>query len=341
MVTTDGPKPIAELFGHSPEEMVKELRRKQREFLKEEGKNMPTSESLAEKEAHIAKLASRRGPSSKPSRRQLNRADQARLPFWPDASRGVSNEMARSALFTVGQGKDRRMYKGEVVHSLKNVEILYTGEELHQRDLDVMLQLLHFGRLIPLGESIPFTARDMLTQLGWTLNSRSYQELSEVIDRLKNASVHIVATVGNRERGFSGSLVQSFAYHGKKGGDKRTRWQVTLEPRLAQLYTAVGYTQVEWSDRMQLRPTAKWLHTFYCTHKQPFPMKVATLYQLCGSRNRELWRFRNTLRQGLKELVKIGFLKTWSIDKTDLVTVVRNHEAAKLRKLARENASAG
>ena len=334
---SEGPQSIKDLFGNSPEEMVSKLREKQQKFLEEEGKEMPTPETLAAKEAHLAKFTSRKGGAPK-SRRQLNRADQARLPFWPDASRGVSNEMARSALFTVGQGKDRRMYKGEVVHSLKNVEILYTGEELHQRDLDVMLQLLHFGRLIPLGESIPFTARDMLTQLGWTLNSRSYQELSEVIDRLKNASVHIVASVGSRERGFSGSLVQSFAYHGKKGGDKRTRWQVTLEPRLAQLYTAVGYTQVEWSDRMQLRPTAKWLHTFYATHQQPFPMKVATLYQLCGSRNRELWRFRNTLRQGLKELVKIGFLTSWTIDKTDLVSVVRNH-AAKQRALPKNEAT--
>lgn len=264
-------------------------------------------------------------PVKQVKRKSLTEAEQTRLPFWPENRRGVSNDMARSALFTVRQNSTREHFRGHQVAALKNVDIIYTGEELRQRDEDVLLQLLHFGRVAQIGDPIQFTAREMLQQLGWTVNSRSYKELAESIDRMKASSIHVVTRQADEERRFAGSLVRSFEYETRaKLGGGAGRWTVTFEPRIIKLFSHVAYTQIDWDQRKQLTPVAKWLHGFYFTHQKPFPMKVDTLRRLCGSANQELFRFRFSLREALASLVTIGFLKSWAIDKeSDLVSVER------------------
>jgi len=258
------------------------------------------------------------------SMRVLSEKEAPRLPFWPDSRRGVSNDMARSALFTVRQGQERSNFKGKRVASLKNVEIIYTGEELRQRDEDVFFQLLHYGRLANIDDPISFVAVDMLQQLGWTINSRSYRELADSITRMKASSIHIVTRTDGEERGYGGSLIRSFEYRTKLNSGA-AQWIITFEKRIINLFSRVSYTQIDWEQRLRLSVLSKWLHTFYFTHQVPFPMKVATLRELCGSSTKNLAKFRQQMRGSLDELVSIGFLTSWSISKeSDLVEVVRN-----------------
>jgi len=252
--------------------------------------------------------------------------EPVRLPFWPDSRRGVSNDMARSALFTVRQGQERINFKGHHVAALKNLEIIYTGEELRQRDEDVLLQLLHFGRLGNIEEPVSFVARDMLQQLGWTINSRSYRELAESISRMQASSIHLVNRTAETERRYGGSLIRSFEYQ-TKGDSGAAQWIVTFEKRIIRLFSHVSYTQIDWEQRLSLSAMTKWLHSFYFTHQRPYPMKVATLRDLCGSSTKSLARFRQAIKQSLAELVTVGFLTSWSVDKdSDLVVVVRQLE---------------
>jgi len=76
---------------------------------------------------------------------------------------------------------------------------------------------------------------------------------------------------------------------------------------------------------------AKWLHSFYSTHKEPFPHKVETLHKLTASNAKDLRTFRPKLKAALALLVERGFFLSARIDpKSDLVIVER---AADRRRL--------
>lgn len=249
------------------------------------------------------------------------------LPLWGGEQRGVSNAIARSALFNVANSRKgaRKNLKRVMVASLHGIDITYTGEELRQEDEDVLLQILHIARLQPLGEHVPFTAYSMLKELGWTSNADSYKRLVDCVDRLKASSVEIRTRLPTGEFvGYTGSLIRSFRWKSEDGSLPLRRWEVLLEKEIIGLFGPEQYTKIDWEFRLALPPLAKWLHTFYNTHAQPFSYKVDTLYGLTGSEIRELRQFRYKLRQALQVLVERGFfLNAYVEPKTDLVVVTR------------------
>jgi hypothetical protein len=74
-----------------------------------------------------------------------------RFPLFPEATRPVSNDMARSALFSCIQGKDRRFIKDALLATVDGVEIRFTGEQLNQDDHDLLMQLIFMAREKPVG----------------------------------------------------------------------------------------------------------------------------------------------------------------------------------------------
>ena len=80
---------------------------------------------------------------------------------------------------------------------------------------------------------------------------------------------------------------------------------------------------------------AKWLHGFYSTHAKPYPYKVETLHNLCGSADKSLRSFRQKLKKALDELVSVGAIEGWDIDGDDLVSVQRTPSRAQQKHLNR------
>jgi hypothetical protein len=244
-------------------------------------------------------------------------SESKQLPLWPERVRGLPNALARSALFCAGTPKiPRENLKQKEIYSIKGITIHYTGEELrNDDDEDVFLQVTHLARLQPLGERVEFSAHSMLKALRWDTGSAGYKRLRTVLTRLQATAVMVSAE--GMERGYSGSLLRSFAWD-------KTRWSVEMDPKIICLFGTTQYTRLEWEQRMRLAPLAKKLHAYYVTHRDPYPLRVETIRDLCGSRIRELSQFRPTLRLALKRLVEVGFLTSWTLDKvTDQVSVVR------------------
>ncbi len=102
--------------------------------------------------------------------------------------------------------------------------------------------------------------------------------------------------------------------------------KVSVDPEIISVY-ATGWTGIDWDQRQQLRgkPLALWLHGYYASHAEPLPVKVDTLRQLCGSKTKTLYSFRQKLREALKALAAedVGAIETWQIDDNDLVHVDR------------------
>ena len=73
------------------------------------------------------------------------------FPLFPEATRPVSNDMARSALFSCVQGKDRRFIKDALLATVADKEIRFTGEQLNQDDHDLLMQMVFMAQNKPLG----------------------------------------------------------------------------------------------------------------------------------------------------------------------------------------------
>lgn len=240
-------------------------------------------------------------------------AEIIQLPLWSETRRGIPNDLVRGALFTVGNCRSERAFRKNIkIATLSGVDVSYTGEELRQDDEDVFLQLVHLARLVPLGGSIEFTAHSLLKSLEWATNKPSYDRLKNTIQRLTATGLEISSDTG----GYSGSLIRDFTWKEEDGSSSR-KWKVRLEPRIVSLFGHVKYSQIIWEKRLQLGNLAKWLHSFYYSHANPYPMKVETIHLLCGSTTKSRAKFRQLLKKSLAELIEIGFLKDGFIKKED------------------------
>ena len=70
--------------------------------------------------------------------------------------------MARSALFSCIQGKDRRFIKDALLATVNGVEIRFTSEQLNQDDHDLLMQLVFMAHKRPIGAWITVPAYAIL-----------------------------------------------------------------------------------------------------------------------------------------------------------------------------------
>ena len=228
-------------------------------------------------------------------------AQVIKLPLWPEAVRAVPNGVLRSALFGAIRRGPRRYLDRERMAALEGIEIFYTGQRLDQGDLDVWEVVLHVVRLQGLGDKCCVTAYQLLKALGKTDSGKNRDILDQRLSRLNATAVR----VKQGQYSYEGSLIDE-AYQ-----DEKTRaYVLNLNPKLRSLYGPDQFTQVDWIIRRELdgQPLAQWLHGFYASHAQPYPVSIAKLYELSGSEASELWKFAQTLRKNLDSLAKASVM---------------------------------
>jgi hypothetical protein len=230
----------------------------------------------------------------------------------------VVNDVARSALFACVQGKDRQMYKQRLLATVEGVEIRFTGEQWNQDDHDLLMQVVHMAGQTPLGAYALLAGHAILQGLGRHTSGKEYAQLRDDLERLVAGTVSLRNTTRKVE--YIGHLIEKAVQH-----ETSRHWLVMLNPDLRALYGPRTYTLVDWAQRLQLRgkDLARWLHLYLATHAAPFPVKVATLKDLSGSRTTALRKFRQMLRQALAHLQAAGVVSAWEIDDADLVHVDR------------------
>jgi hypothetical protein len=248
------------------------------------------------------------------------------FPLFPEEKRPVSNDVARSALFSCVQGKDRQMFENALLATLEGIEIRFTGRQFNQDDHDVLMQLVYMAAHKPLGEYVTVPANAILKALGRKIGKSQHKQLEGEITRLVSGTVIV------RQKGvgkYIGHLVDN-AFK----DDITRRWRYRFNPDLRALYGPHAYTLIDWEQRITLRgkDLARWLHLYLVGHAAPFPVKVAKLRQLSGSRTKELKNFRGKLRLALKDLKDAGIIDDWMIDKNDLVHVARGNTISDSQK---------
>ena len=255
--------------------------------------------------------------------------DLTQLPLWPELVRAVPNGFLRSALFGVIAKGRRRYVNGENLAAIDGVTIRFKGERLDQGDLDVWESVLHALRLYEMGAQCRITSYALLKLMGKTDTGKNRITLQNRIERLVANAV----TIKQDRYTYIGSMIAEAAKD-----EKTQEWVIELNPKLRPLFAADQFTQIEWAIRRDLdgNPLAQWLHGFYSSHAQPFPMKVETLLKLSGSENTEPRSSRQKLRKALTTLVEVSTIHGTKFNyeiQNDLVYVEKQANQTQQRHL--------
>lgn len=260
------------------------------------------------------------------------KAKAVQLPLWPEPVRAVPNGFLRSALFgAIARGK-RRYIDGEQLAALDGIEIRYKGQRLDQGDLDVWESVLHAVRLQDMGSQCRLTSYALLKLMGLTDTGKNRVTLQNRIERL----VANALTVKQGRYTYIGSLIRFAAKD-----DETQEWVIELDPRLRPLFAADQFTQIEWTVRHALsgKPMAQWLHGFYASHAQPFPMRMETLLKLSGSEDSNPRSAQQTLRKALDTVSEASEAhgEGFSYDiRGDLVHVEKRASGSQRRHLSKK-----
>jgi len=250
-------------------------------------------------------------------------AEIIQLPIWPEEARGFPNIIARSALFNARRQNTPREFVDQLpVSSVAGVDVKYTGRELRQDDQTVFMQLIHLTQHRSFIESVQFTPYSFLKSIRWpTSGQQRYDKLFTIINRLSVTGI----LIESKGMFYNGSLVRKIACVDKVTGERLKIWIIWLESEIIELFKNSGYCYITWAQRTALKkPLAQWLQAYYASHKEPYPVKIETIRNLSGSKTVALKSFRETLKKSLDELVKVGFLKSFTISKTGLICVKKN-----------------
>jgi hypothetical protein len=234
--------------------------------------------------------------------------------------------MARSALFSCIQGKDRRYIEDALIASQGDVEIRFTGRQLNQDDHDLLMTLVFMAKDTPMGRWVTVPTYGVLQALGRKVGGKQYRELRTDISRLAAGMVSIRNTKARIEY-LGHHMIAKASQH-----EVSRHWIYRLDPELRPLYGDMTHTLIDWEKRLALKgkDLARWMQLYMASHARPYPVKVDTLRQLSGSRAKALRNFRAQLRIALTDLESNDDIAEWRIDMPDdLVFVNRGRTISK------------
>ena len=269
---------------------------------------------------------------------------EGQLALWPEAERGIPNELVRSAVFSAKNRKERREVYGAstplIVPVIGGGEIVYIGEELRQDDETVWMQLVHLAKESR-SEWVSFTSLSFLKAVNWPIKGTSYTRLLTSIRRLKTSGLEVYS--GRFDKGVSTALITNYEY----SKNESTPWKVHVFNKDDQLFFLFDklYSRVDWQIRLNLpEGVATWLHGFFSSHKEPYDHKIETLAQGAGlkidaeedanlpepqrtaKRKERLREARKTITRALEALKASGFLEDFQVTRKGIVSVRRKND---------------
>ena len=266
------------------------------------------------------KPSSRRPPSRS---RPKPPAKLVHLPFWEDDKRGTPNCFLRSALFAAIYGNATRKYvKDALLAAQGDVSVRYTGEQLSQSDLDLVMAALHLARSHPLGNVCHFKGYAFLKILGRSDSKPNYIWLDSTIDRLIASLVKI--RIGQRV--YSGSILSS-----STRDEASDVYKLVFDPDFVKLFGASDWTAIDWTTRQKLTrsPLAQWIYDYAVSHVGT-KIRLETLQRLSGRENDTTRVFNRAVKRA-KEMLEKAAVLTMEIDPAGLVTISHKLSPTQLR----------
>lgn len=223
------------------------------------------------------------------------------LPTWQASKRACPSLWFRSALFPPLARGQRAMLDHAEIFAVGAVTVRFTGRQLDQSDLDVYLELLHRFNGQQSDCVVEITAYGLLKSLGRALGSSGYQWLDASLMRLVGGLIEITAET--RSQRYRGHLIESTTENMATGA-----YRITLNHDFASMF-AKHWSSLDIAQRRALKsPSAKSLHAYLSSHKEPGEHNWTTLAAVAGLSGKNA---RSTLREALGQLQAAGVL-AWS-----------------------------
>jgi hypothetical protein len=242
-----------------------------------------------------------------------------------DDLRHIPNDYARSSLFTARNKKESRktLMHEKLFHYNEFVSILYTGIELRAEDDEIVwLQILKYGKSVPLGEPFEFSVKDLVRDVNWSKSGRNYDRVRECISRLKANEVLALNTKAYGKSG-SISLIQNYTAVNDSEG-KPTQYRIWIDPNLIVLFAGNTFTNHNWEIYRDLSPVARRLTDYIESHKHPFPLSLEKFRQMCGSTDAKTFSWRQTVKKACAEVQNAGIAESAFLAKDDKICCVRD-----------------
>ena len=253
-------------------------------------------------------------------------AQPIEFPRWPDERRATAQAIFRSALFPALNFKEGRPFlKEKKLVSVEGVEVVFTGEQFDQSDLDVYLELLKIARESPFGTECHFSAYSLLKALGRALGKANYKWLHSVIIRLCGG---IVDMTDHHVRYFGGLV------NGGTKDESTQHYAICINTDFACFFKAGLWASLDNRQRCALgrNQTAKALHAYYSTHAAPGPHTFEKLAGLVGLRNKQHRDMKANLIKAHDDLERIGFLSGYEA-REDAIKPMINHTPSQNRHI--------
>lgn len=280
--------------------------------------------SLAKEKAQEAKQSA---AEAKP--KTSTKAEVIQLPFWPEDKRGTPNCFLRSALFSAIYGNAERKYlKNALLAVQGDVSITYTGEQLSQSDLDVVMAALHLARQQPLGHVCQFRGYTFLKILGRSDSKPNYLWLNATFDRL----IACLVRIRLRQQVFTGSILSSCTRD-----EASDIYKLVFDPDFVKLFGRSDWTAVDWSTRQRLTrsPLAQWIYDYAVSHVGTV-VKLETLQRLSG-REGDSPKVFNQAFQRAKTMLEKNAAITMAVDDDGLVSIDHALSPAQQRHVAKRS----
>lgn len=234
--------------------------------------------------------------------------------------RHIPNDYARSSLFTVRNKRVPRknLIQENLYHYNEFVSIRYTGSELRAEDDELIwLQILNYGKSVPLGEPFEFAIKDLVHDVSWPKSGPNYDRARICISRLKATEILALNT---KAYGTSGaiSLIQSYTTLNDLNG-KATLYRVAIDPNLVILFAGNTFTSHKWLKYRELSPIARRLADYIESHQFPYPLNLERFKEICGSSNTNTSSWRQKVKKACKEVLDANIIHTAFLAKDDKI----------------------
>lgn len=223
------------------------------------------------------------------------------LPLTPAEVLSFGTPLLKGALFKAKKGKRVTYHEEARIPGHMSAEVYYTGEELQQDDLRVMLALVQLREGQLATRAITMTPRDFCVKMGRAANSDSVKSLSASLIRLQRARVRVV----NPKTGG----VSMYSFISDVDMQERGSWKVWLSERLADLmHGQLTYldkvTRLGLSDGLE-----SWVYQLIMSDACFAPFLLADLREWSGMEAYSQAEFNRHLKARLGKMKELGVVE--------------------------------
>ncbi len=222
---------------------------------------------------------------------------QIKLPECSESQWFTPAIFARSALFGIVEDRKRKNFDNELISCWSGYEMLHTGLQLTQKDLDVYSEVLYRARY---GENYRFeyASYDFLKSIGrTTMGGRNHKLLDYVFTILSNGYV-VIRKKNNIDNIviYAGKLIDLY-----QPPKRRSKGIIAINPNIINLF-GNDYVRVDREFRKGLKTDLqKWQHSYLCSQKSseknPHQINLKKIQPYTGSIDKKFRQFRTKFKK--------------------------------------------